>query len=100
MGLPGRGPQEAAGRLGAGRRRAGGIAVPPEYAKCVIDGNKIVFKPRDQTDPLLDLETIRGKFTFESDDGGKRDQGLAVGHQGHGDEDRDRTNGSFLRGDG
>ena len=57
----------------------GGVTVPPEYyAKCVIDGNKIVFKPRVQTDPVLDLETIRGKFTLEPTADGKWIRGLAI----------------------
>lgn len=42
--------------------RADGGAARPLYAKCVIDGNRLVFKPRIQTDPLLDLDTIRGTF--------------------------------------
>jgi RNA polymerase sigma factor (sigma-70 family) len=35
-------------------------------AKCVIEGNTIVFKPNIQPSPRLDLETIRGTFELSA----------------------------------
>ena len=44
----------------------------------MIDGTKIVFKPRVQTSPLLDLDTIRGTFKLTTSPGNWHPRALAV----------------------
>src|SRR5262245_19512330 len=47
--------------------RLGGRAPGKHTIKCVIEWSSMTFKPRVQLDPLLDLETFRGKFELKAD---------------------------------